>query len=213
MLQELTRDTTTTPIAPNGDELGTRPGHGAQNAEVSHDDMPFTDAQAWTWLVDEKAAGRAFTIRSAAAAWNWSKGKAERFIAKANAAMTGAGTQEPSLFAAVAKPSSADVAAAVATGVAQARRLIDEQRAERERKHDEELDERDKTFDAKNPNLLVCEQPATVVHWNMYDQVVILQRADFDEDGNVVDPFVIISRDHLPKLIAKLTAMLRETQV
>lgn len=177
-------------------EPETDAGHGAQIGELSQDTAAeFTDAQAREWLATERAAGRRPSIRASAAAWNWQgaagKSRAERLIAKI----------------------TAEITAVAASAAIEASRAYDERRAEQDRLRDQELDARAETFDVKNPNLLVPEQPMTVVHWNMYDQVVILQRSEATNyEGEVEDdPFVVISRVHLPKLIARLTAMSRET--
>lgn len=63
-------------------------------------------------------------------------------------------------------------------------------------------------WNADNPNLLVNCQPATQVYTNNFDQLVIIQEGRDCHD----DPFVRFDRVHVPKLIARLQAFLREEQ-
>lgn len=185
------------PIVP---EHETDAGHGAQTEQRPETlKSELTQAEARAWLLAERAAGRKPSIRASAAAWHWvgagGKSRAERLIAKVNAETRPA--KNSTLFAEEEAERKRVTAEAVAA--------IDAARAERARRLEEE---RDKTFDHDNEDLLVPRQPATSVYWNPYGQVVIIQDGSGDPDE---DPYLLISREHVPKLIGRLTAMLKDT--
>jgi hypothetical protein len=58
-----------------------------------------------------------------------------------------------------------------------------------------------------NEDIIVAPQPAIAIYRNAWGQVVI--RAEEADDG--VDAFIRISPEHLPRLIDKLTAILKES--
>jgi hypothetical protein len=55
------------------------------------------------------------------------------------------------------------------------------------------------------PSVVLRGQPRTAIYFNNFEQVVICQQRDCPED----DPFVYISLEHLPTVIAKLQQMMK----
>jgi hypothetical protein len=62
-------------------------------------------------------------------------------------------------------------------------------------------------WSAENPDLLVPCQPATMLYWNPFSQVVILQecRDPYEEES-----FVFFSIDSVPALIPRLQQMMKD---
>lgn len=62
-------------------------------------------------------------------------------------------------------------------------------------------------WSSENADIVVKKQPMTAIYLNPSDQVVIRQESD---DGDTdADPFVFISREHLPAVIDRLQAILK----
>jgi hypothetical protein len=71
----------------------------------------------------------------------------------------------------------------------------------------EQRDDEDFLWRADNEDIVMPEQRATAVYRNCWGQVVIRQERTWDED---TDAFIIIARDHVPAVINRLQALLRQ---
>jgi hypothetical protein len=60
-----------------------------------------------------------------------------------------------------------------------------------------------------NPDILMPDQRATAVYLNPWQQVCIRQERAWDEDD---DPYLCISVEHVPALIERLQAVMREAR-
>ena len=174
----------------------------------------FTAAQAIDWLAANPNTPK--TIREIASIWGWSRSTTQRFLSRDDIAAvqnilsrgtrvgqdaeTGGtnGTSDegrvlgrsPSGTVAAAMPTVADLAD---DGPPIARAPYSD----------------DFKWEPENEAVIVAEQRAIAVYRNPWGQVVI--RASASEYGDE-DSFVVVSPEHVPALIAKLTAILKETE-
>jgi hypothetical protein len=61
-------------------------------------------------------------------------------------------------------------------------------------------------FDKDGEDLVVLHQPAIAIYLNPWNAVVIRQRCDSGD----ADPCIFVCEEHLPKVISKLSEMLRD---
>jgi hypothetical protein len=67
--------------------------------------------------------------------------------------------------------------------------------------------EPDFDWSPENPDIMMPEQRSTAVYLNRWQQVCIRQERAWDEDE---DPYLCISVEHVPSLIDRLQALMRE---
>jgi len=158
----------------------------------------FTEAQALDWLAANPNTSK--TIREIAAIWGWSRSTTQRFVSRvgqgpgtsvgqgANFAES-TGTSGTSRETPETPTSGAVVAAPADYGTPIARAPYSD----------------DFNWSPENGDVIVAPQQAIAVYRNAWGQIVI-RAAGWPED----DAFVVVSPEHLPALIAKLSAILKE---
>jgi hypothetical protein len=165
--------------------------------------VKFTEEQALDWLAANPKTGK--TIREIAAILGWSKTTAQRFVARFGTepgTRRGTSLEQTTLSHGTDGTSDAD-AAGTPPVTERSGRVLGRTPSGAVVATMPYCDD----FDwAHDESVVVPAQPAIAVYINSREQVVI--RAEGGDYGE--DSFVVISVEHLPKVIAKLTAILKE---
>jgi hypothetical protein len=142
----------------------------------------FTEDQARAWLAENGNAAK--PVREIAAVLGWSRSTTQRFLS---------GFRSGTDLGQSAKPAGQTLETPGTSGT-------------------DGTSETAPDFDwsPKNGDIAVPGQRALAVYANAYGQLVIRVQADaYDDDG---DPFIAVSREHVPKLIERMRAVLAELE-
>jgi hypothetical protein len=144
----------------------------------------FSEDQARAWLAENRGGA---TVRELADQWGWHRSSVQRFLSRIKSE-TGRETGETSCE----------------TTAETQRCLTIVNPPVIPRREDDGFD-----WSASNPDVVVPEQRPIAVYANPYQQVVLrVEGTEFD-DG---DPFIAISVEHVPAVIEKMRAVLKELE-
>jgi hypothetical protein len=176
----------------------------------------FTEEEARNWLAANPNTG---TVREIAAIWGWSRSTTQRFVSRVGQER-GTGMEQGANFAetrgtsgtsgtaretaegegrVLGRTPSGTVVAAMPT----AEELADDGPPIARAPYHDNFD-----WSAENEDVIVPPQQAIAVYLNRWNQIVI--RAAGEDYGE--DVFIRVSPEHVPALIAKLSAILKEVE-
>jgi hypothetical protein len=172
----------------------------------------FTEKQALDWLTDNPKPG---TVREIAAIWGWSRSTTQRFLMARVGQGHGTSMGQDANFAETRGTSGTAREAAegegrvlgrtpsgtVVAAMPDASDLADGPPIARAPYSD------DFDWSPENEDIIVAQQQAIAVYRNAWNQVVIRAAG---EDDYSEDVFIRVSPEHVPALIAKLTAIMKE---
>lgn len=206
----------------SADGLRTSADAGRAMRELSEAEA-LNETAARLWFMGERQLGRNPSIRTCAAAWNWPKSRAERFLLRLR---TETQTETPTTVSPTVSTSTAPDAKLVEAVKARVIALVaaGEDPTWAAIKAAAELGtgatvtappDHEKPFDwsSENTDVIIPEQRSIAVYVNPMGSVVIREasagcsRCDDDDDV-----FICITPDALPVLVAKLSAILAEAR-
>jgi hypothetical protein len=200
---------------------------GTPESAATTANTKLTEAQALDWLAANPNTGK--TIREIAAIWGWSRSTTQRFLSRddiagvcsilsrgtsagqgENFAETGgtSGTSGTASEAAEAPQGQGRVlgrtpSGTIAAAMPDASDLDDDGPPIARAPYSDDF-----KWEPENGAVIVPQQPAIAVYVNPWGQVVI--RAAGEDYGE--DAFIRVSPEHVPALIAKLTAIMKEVE-
>ena len=175
----------------------------------------FTQEQALDWLAANPKPG---TVREIAAIWGWSRSTTQRFLMSRVGQERGTSVGQDAKFDETRGTSGTASEAAegegrvlgrtpsgtVAAAMPDASDLDDDGPPIARAPYSDDF-----KWEPENEAVIVAQQQAIAIYINPWGQVVIRAgAADYGEE----DAFVVVSPEHVPALIAKLTAILREVE-
>jgi hypothetical protein len=191
---------------------------GTSESAATTANTKLTEAQALDWLAANTNTSK--TVREIAAIWGWSRSTTQRFLMSRVGQGRGTSVRQDAKFDETGGTSGTSETAAapqgqgrvlgrtpsgtIAAAMPTAEELADDGPPIARAPYSDDF-----KWEPENEAVIVAQQQAIAIYINPWGQVVIRAgAADYGEE----DAFVVVSPEHVPALIAKLTAILREVE-